>query len=239
TLAAKQLLATSDREKRPLGQDATYFQVTGVNKKGGSDGVPLNAVNPNNPKTVEKTIAVNVLDEKPIKLAIRAVQIQGDDGQWVSHGKVAFDPQALRDQMNMIWVPQANVKFSLVATDPLQIGEKGLAEELRRTGVRKAAFLNQVHIQAFDPLFRRHKDEKADFTLFLVKSILDRDLNTRSGGVEPAGATPSKSGFCLLSDQMASDRVRQANKQTIIPGIVPAHQAGPFLRLGNHPPGAH
>src|SRR4029453_324729 len=138
-------------------------------------------VNPKTPTTVEKTIAVNVLDEKPIKIAIRAVQIQGDDGKWVSHGKVEFDPQALCDQMNMIWVPQANVKFSLVATDPLKIDEQELADELKGTGFSKAAFLNQVHIQAFDPLFRRHKAEKADFTIFLVKSILDRDLNDCRG----------------------------------------------------------
>lgn len=32
-------------------------------------------MNPNTPKKVEKTIAVNVLDEKPIKIAIRAVLI--------------------------------------------------------------------------------------------------------------------------------------------------------------------
>ena len=111
--------------------NATYFQVTGVNRAGGFDGVPLNAVNPNTPKTVEKTIAVNVLDEKPIKIAIRAVLIKDDDGKWVSHGKVAFDPEALRDQMNMVWVPQANVKFSLVATDPLKINEKELADEVK------------------------------------------------------------------------------------------------------------
>jgi hypothetical protein len=238
TLAAAQHLATSGREIRQLGKDATYFQVYGVNRAGGFDGVPLNAVNPNTPKKVEKTIAVNVLGENPIKIAIRAVQIKGDDGKWVSHGKVAFDPQALCDQMNTVWVPQANVKFSLVATDPLKIDEKELADELKRTGVSKAAFLNQVHIQAFDPLFRRHKVEKADFTIFLVKSILDRDLNAHKGGQEPAGATPPKSGFCLVCDQMASDPVREAKKQTTIPGTVPAHEAGHFLGLDNHPSGA-
>ncbi len=192
TLAAAQHLATSGREKRQLGEDATYFQVTGVNKAGGFDGVPLNAVSPNTPKKVEKTIAVNVLDEKPVKIAIRTVLIKGDDGKWVSHGKVGFDPQALCDQMNMIWVPQANVKFSLVATDPLRIDEKELADELKRTGVSKAAFLNQVHIQAFDPLFRRHKVETADFTIFLVKSILDRDLNDHRGAWSRQGPRPPR-----------------------------------------------
>lgn len=238
TLAAAQHLATSGRERRQLGKDATYFQVFGVKMAGGFDGVPLNAVNPNTPKKVERTIAVNVLGEKLIKIAIRAVQIKGDDGKWVSHGKVTFDPEALCDQMNTVWVPQANVKFSLVATDPLKIDEKELADELKRTGVSKAAFLNQVHIQAFDPLFRRHKVEKADFTIFLVKSILDRDLNAHKGGQEPAGATPPKSGFCLVCDQMASDPVREAKKQTTIPGTVPAHEAGHFLGLDNHPSGA-
>jgi hypothetical protein len=238
TLAAAQHLATSAREKRQLGKDATYFQVYGANRAGGSDGVPLNAVNPNTPKKVEKTIAVNVLGEKPINIAIRAVQIKDDGGKWVPHGKVAFDPKVLCDQMNMIWVPQANVKFSLLATDPLKIDDKELADELKRTGINKAAFLNQVHIQAFDPLFRRHKVEKADFTIFLVKSILDRDLKAHGGGLEPAGATPPKSGFCLVCDQMASDPVREANKQTTIPGIVPAHEAGHFLGLDNHLSGA-
>src|SRR5205807_9973758 len=79
TLAAAPQLATSGREIRPTGKDATYFQVYGVNSAGGFDGVPLNAVNPNTPKKVEKTIAVNVLGENPIKIAIRAVQIKGDD----------------------------------------------------------------------------------------------------------------------------------------------------------------
>lgn len=36
TLAAAQHLATSDRERRPLGKDATYFQVYGVNGREGS-----------------------------------------------------------------------------------------------------------------------------------------------------------------------------------------------------------
>jgi hypothetical protein len=238
TLAAAQHIATSGRDRRALGKDATYFQVYGANRAGGFDGVALNAVNPNTAKKVEKTIAVNVLGEKPINIAIRAVQIKGDDGNWVSHGKIVFDPQELRDQMNAVWVPQANVKFSLVATDPLKIDEKELADELQRTGISKATFLNQVHIQAFDPLFRRHKVEKADFTIFIVKSILDRDLNAHKGGLEPAGATPPKSGFCLVCDQMASDPVREAKKQTTIPGTVPAHEAGHFLGLDNHPAGA-
>jgi hypothetical protein len=238
SLAAAQHLATSGRERRQLGKDATYFQVYGGNRAGGFDGVPLNAVKPDTPKKVEKTIAVNVLDEKPIKIAIREVLTKGDDGKWVSHGKVTFDPKALRDQMNMVWVPQANVKFSLVPTDLLKIDDRELADELKRTGIDKAAFLNQVHIQAFDPLFRRHKVKEADFTIFLVKSILDRDLKDHKGGLEPAGATPPKSGFCLVCDQMASDPVREAKKQTTIPGIVPAHEAGHFLGLDNHPSGA-
>jgi hypothetical protein len=237
-LATAQHIATSNREKRLLGKDATVFQVYGTDRAGGFDGVPLNAVNPKTPKKIEKTIAVNVLGEKPISIAIRAVQIRGDDGKWVPHGKVTFDPQVLRDQMNMVWIPQANVKFSLVSTDPLRIDDKELADELKRTGISKAAFLDQVHLQAFDPLFRRHKTEKADFTIFIVKSILDRDLSAHKGGDEPAGATPPKSGFCLICDRMASDKVREAKKQASIPGIVPAHEAGHFLGLDNHPAGA-
>src|SRR5262249_44087416 len=38
-LAAAQVLATSSREKRQLGKDATFFQVYGVNRAGGFDGV--------------------------------------------------------------------------------------------------------------------------------------------------------------------------------------------------------
>ena len=187
-------------------------------------------MNPNTPKKVEKTIAVNVLGEKPINIAIRVVLIKGDDGKWVSHGKVEFDPQALCDQMNTVWVPQANVKFSLVPTDPLMIDEKELADELKRTGVSKAAFLNQVHIQAFDPLFRRHKVEKADFTIFLVKSILDRDLNAHKGGREPAGATPPKSGFCLVCDQMASDPVARPKSRR--PSRGPSRPTRPVTSSG-------
>lgn len=237
-LAQQMVLANHQSAKargsRLLSDDARFFRISGA-KTVGLKGTLLKAVSPQTPKKVEASLLAVVLGERLINIAIRAVKTRDDKGNWVPHAKIEFDSQALCDQMNSIWTPQSNVKFKLVSSEPLLIEEKELAEELNRTKLSKATFLDEVHIEAFDPLFRRHQIDKADFTIFMVKSILCRPLDHPNlRGTHPAGATPAKSSFCLVCDKMASDPVREARHLATIPGTVPAHEAGHFMGLDNH-----
>jgi hypothetical protein len=222
------------REVKALSKDTTYFKITGAGLSG-HDGVILNAVNPSTPKKSEATITAVVLGEKVVKIAIRAVQTSGDKGVWINHGKKTFDAKELHDQMNAVWVPQANLRFELESTGPFQIEEKELADELKRTGYTRDDFLKDIHLEAFEPLFSKNSvDKKNYFTIFLVQSFVTRPPTQKSGGEHPAGGTPLKGHFCLVADRMERDPVREAKNVPTIPGIVPAHEAGHFMGSPGH-----
>jgi hypothetical protein len=124
-MTATSVYSPQIRGMRPLSKDAGYFMITGRNLSE-YNGVILNAVNPKSPKKPEAQIKAVVLGVKEISISIRVVQTNEGGGKWVNHGKIDFDPNELRDQMNAVWVPQANVKFKLDSTAPYQIDEKEL-----------------------------------------------------------------------------------------------------------------
>jgi hypothetical protein len=228
------------RGGRALRDDAVVFSVK-AQRTGGADGTKLWAVDSRGRKVGNNFKAV-VLGNRQVKIAIQPVKVRDDAGNWVFHAAKQFDAKELRDQMNMIWTPQANVVFDLVSSDPCQIEEKELAEALKKAGVQKSAFLEAVHIQAFAGLFvgKRHPD--AHLTFFPVKSILDKELSSPNAPTAyPAGATwaPKGEQFTLVCDQMALDRVRQSRGQPSIPGMVLAHEAGHFLGQEKHSLGAN
>ena len=227
-LTAANVYSPQVRGLKTLSKDAGYFKITGRNLSG-YNGVILNAVNPKSPKKPEAQIKAVVLREKEITISIRVVQTNEGGGKWVNHGKIDFDPKELRDQMNAVWVPQANVKFKLVSTEPYQIDEKDLTAALSKAKIKRDDFLEVVRIEEVDSLFRDHKTPDVKFTIFLVKDIM-----TTSDGRHPAGATPKGGGFCLASDEMKLDKVRESKKVPTIPGIVLAHEAGHFMGRPGH-----
>ncbi len=240
-LANQQKLMT--REKRPLGTDTIYFEVYGKNL-GRRDGTILKAIDPKTPKKEGPSLKVVVVGNKTINIAIRPVKVRDEKGNWASHSSKQFDPDLLRDQMNAIWTSQANVVFDLISSDPFLIEEVKLAEHLKRTGVSREAFLKDIHIQAFAPLFKvpkdfkdpkDHKSRKVDLTFYMVKSILDLNLaHPHERGTYPAGATIRDDRFTLVCDQIELDLVRQSRQLDTIPGITLAHEAGHFMGVDGH-----
>jgi hypothetical protein len=228
------------RGGRALRDGAAVFAVKGQ-KPGGADGTKLWAVDARGKKVGNAFKAV-VLGERQVTIAIQPVKVRDGAGNWVFHAAKQFDANELRDQMNMIWKPQANVVFNLVSSDPCLIEEKELADALKEAGIQRSAFLEAVHIQAFTKLFiaKRHRD--ADLTIFPVKAIIDKPLDHPNLRPDyPAGATWAVKGeqFTLVCDQMALDKVRQSRGQPSIPGMVLAHEAGHFLGQESHSTGAN
>ena len=145
-MSAASVYSPQIRGMRPLSKDAGYFKITGRNLSG-YNGVILNAVNPKSPKKPEAQIKAVVLGVKEISISIRVVQTNEGGGKCVNHGKIDFDPNELRDQMNAVWVSQANVKFKLDSTAPYQIDEKELTAVLSKAKIKREEFLDVVRIE--------------------------------------------------------------------------------------------
>ena len=96
--------------------------------------------------------------------------------------------------------------------------------------------MKEADFNAFESMFKGHKHPKADFTIFLVGSILSRNPKApRERPTFPAGQTSPGGGFCLACDAMAHDLVRESRHLGTIPGIVLAHEAGHYMGVDNHP----
>jgi len=142
-------------------------------------GVKIEAVNPK--KSVEVTLKVIILKEKPVKIAIRPVQVPDGKGGLVNSHANPIDAKALRDEMNSIWTPQANVVFELSKTDPVTITQLQPGQDADITNeALKAAFIAK-------------KDPDASLTFFMVKRAVNKDS-------KDLGVINSEAGFSLISD---------------------------------------
>ena len=81
----------------------------------------------------EATLKVLVVEKKPVKVHIRPVHVHNGK-EFVPLSKGA-DPNKLLDEMNAIWMPQANVHFELGRTDPAKI--KGLSPQTQTIEMQK------------------------------------------------------------------------------------------------------
>ncbi len=157
------------------------FKITG-NNLAGLNGT-VEAVDPKAPRAQPVTLACYVFDKKPVTVAYRQVQVRDEQGKWVPSSSVPFDAKAMKDGMNAIWTPQANVVISLGRTDAVQV--QGLTA--------KSDWAEMANLR--DELVKK-KDPTADFTMFLVKA-------PRDNGLPVAGVTNPQLGFCLVDGKEA------------------------------------
>lgn len=191
-----------------------YFKVSGA--RAGSAEVKAFKKGSSIPEAV---LEVAVLRQKKVKLSIRPVQVRNSQGQWVFHSKIGFDANAMVEQMNSIWTPQANVVFELVSPAPVQIDDDAEIARILDLKQEKASLPQRVVFPHFADLFSRLKEPKADLTMFLVERCGDGGKLDApyKNALDVAGTTDAERGISLISD------ARRA-----LPDLL-AHEAGHFI----------
>ena len=153
------------------------FKITATKQLG--YGLKIEAASPK--KTVEATLKVIILKRKPVKIAIRPVQVRDEKGGLAYSSKNLIDAKVLRDEMNAIWTPQANIVCELSKMDPVTIDPHKAGQDADITNVNvKHAFLDK-------------KDPDAMLTFFMVKRAANRDG-------KDLGVIDSQAGISLISD---------------------------------------
>ncbi|HEV2188564.1 MAG TPA: hypothetical protein VGR70_15245 [Stellaceae bacterium] len=160
------------------------------------------------------TLKVAVLKPRPVKLAIKPVLVRDPlTGAPTPHSKVPYDFNAMVDQMNAVWTPQANVVFTLVSSFPAVFTDEARIAKsvgVTSTDPKIIAFPEDVDLNTYIDLLNENKDKNANLTMFLVKFC-------SSGSNHGEGWTRVADGVSLISD-----------KRTEIPELM-AHEAGHFL----------
>ena len=173
------------------------------------------------------TLQIAVVKQRTVKLAIRPVQVRDpqNPNALVNHSKVPIgDIDAMVDQMNAIWTPQANVVFTLVPSTPVQLTDETRIGNIAGQSLG-AAFQTpsplpvEVNIDVFRDYLFDNRDPNAHLTMFLVQGCArgsqtapDRGDNGVSQWL-PGAAW----GISLISDARAQS-----------PALM-AHEAGHFL----------
>jgi hypothetical protein len=125
-------------------------------------------------------LQVVVVEEKPIKLAIRNLRVfDPDSGGLVDHPKRPSDGSEDQIDMNAVWIPQANISFSLVSTDPLVIDDrdpatqKELAEALGLSSVDAAHISEVINPRKLVNVITKRNKTSADFTILVARKAID------------------------------------------------------------------
>jgi hypothetical protein len=126
---------------------------------------------------VEATLKVLVVDKKPVKVHIRPVHVH--NGKEFVRLPKAADPNKLLNEMNAIWIPQANVHFELGRTDPAKIA--GLSPQTET-----------IEMQKLPKGFLDEQDSDL-LTFFLVPKVTN-------GKTHDKGATISKERIALIGE---------------------------------------
>jgi hypothetical protein len=219
-LSENDLLAKTDTNTLPLPNDARIFVVTGTSLMG-YRGATITAKGAS-ARDADINLPVVILGKKTVKISIRPVQIRGDDGQAVFHSKKLFDTQTLKDQMDIIWKPQANIVFELVSTDSVMIDDqRRIAQALGLNTLDAAPLPDGVDLAHLKSIFVEKKDPKADITFFLVKRVIDRTTATAGGGAKDVeGLSDSSVGIALIGDSRTTSTM--------------AHEAGHIIGKIDH-----
>jgi hypothetical protein len=141
------------------------------------DKVKVEAKNTKAKGKVEATLKVLVVDKKPVKVHIRPVHVHNGK-EFVPLGNAA-NPQKLLDEMNAIWIPQANIHFELGRTDPAKIA--GLSPQSQT-----------IEMQKLPKGFLDEQDSNL-LTFFLVPKVTN-------GKTHDKGATYAKERVALIAE---------------------------------------
>jgi hypothetical protein len=158
------------------------------------------------------TLQVAVLKPRTVKLSIRPIQVRSPQGALVNHSKEPVDANAMVDQMNAIWTPQANVVFTLVSSTPAQLTDEARIAKILRLSAPTAPLPQIVNKTLFNDLLTENKDKNADLTMFLVERA---SIGPQTNAQIVNGATLH--GTSLISDSRAKEP------------LLMAHEAGHFL----------
>jgi len=141
----------------------------------GLDKVKVEAKNTKG--SAEATLKVLVVEKKPVKVHIRPVHVWNGK-EFVRLGKAA-DPQKLLDEMNAIWIRQANVYFELGRTNPAKI--EGLSPQTET-----------IEMQKLPKGFLDEQDSDL-LTFFLVPKVTN-------GKTHDKGATIAKERVAVIGE---------------------------------------
>ena len=172
-----------------------FFRIHG---KKGQIGFPGAEVKAFQGRSVAATLRVVVLKPMPVKIAIRNVTVPDPQGSIVFHSRKPCDPDKERARMNTVWVPQTNITFDLVPSDPalIDVRDRTTRETLAKGfGLKDPA--NAVVAPELDPrkmteTFKKLKVGQADVTFFLVDRI-------KMGTENPNGVMFSEHGFAVIA----------------------------------------
>jgi hypothetical protein len=191
-----------------------FFKVTG-NAVPGLDVARVQATNPRTSR-VEAMLKVLVVRPKTVKIALRPVQVLDDRGNPALMMKTRFEPQLLRDQMNAIWTPQANVAFQLTSTDAVVID-----------GLPPGADRADIQNPTTRPGFLSKKDKAAHVTAFFVRWA----INGATGAC--LGVTDPEAGFMLIGDDRSESTLAHEGGHFL--GSL--NENGTFSQVYDHPGG--
>jgi hypothetical protein len=194
---------------RALGTDVRYFFVTATQKSGGSTGILV--------KAGSAELYVNVLEQRVLNVAIRHVAGRNPDG---NHSKIKADFDALVDEMNAIWLAQANVLVKRVDAPRAQIDRKKIQRILGKDFDHELP--DNVDIKKYGAVFEPEIVSGADLTFFLLNQTSDGPADTaayRGDRDRVRGVIRRDKKFALISDLRSSSTM--------------AHEAGHFRGSGH------
>jgi hypothetical protein len=170
----------------PTAGPFRLFKVTAKSVPG-MDKVAAEAFPKNNRKNAQAKLKVLVLRPREVTISLRPAQVYSAAAKgYVNFTKIPFDPNQLRDEMNSIWTPQANLIFKLGKADPAPL--KVLTENSQGADIVDPATLNELVSL---------KDGN-NFTAFFVRSAFE-------GSDRPLGVTDPKSGVALIGDNRTNN----------------------------------
>ena len=172
---------TLANKQNPTAGPFRLFTVTGKGVPG-MDKVTVDAFTTGKKPHAEATLKVLVLRPKEVIISLRPVQFY-DPAQtkYVNSTKIPFDADKLRDEMNAIWTPQANVIFKLGKTDTAPL--KVLTPQSQGADIQDPATLKELE----------GLKDGTNFTAFFVGRAFDK-------GKSVLGVTNPKAGVALIGD---------------------------------------
>jgi hypothetical protein len=227
-MAALQLKLATDVAQQ-LAHNGRYIRITG-RALGGEKGTMLRVgIEPNSP------LRVVVLRPRLLKLSIRPVQVRNDKGSLVYHCEKNYDAKALLNLVNAVWTPQANVVFALASSDPAPLDDQAAIAKALKSSSPNPVVPPIIDFDDFSGMFQKLKDNekpKADFTIFLVHSIIHQ-------GKDVYGTTSEDGGFALVSDSGCDeDQPTMAHESGHHLGCVHTTESVDLLMYPEEPHGA-